>query len=429
MPTTTITDVTMPRLGESVTEGTIGTWLHEIGDRIEKYDPLVEVESDKASSELPSPIAGTLVEILVEPGETVPVGTPLCRIEEGGAAISHAIANGHAPTHTPGEPALARTGGIADEATLLHARSSPVVRRLAEEHGIDITQITGSGLDGRVTKRDVLEHIASLEATARDTLSGPVERVAITPDAARERLTVLPGDEIVPLTAMRRAIAATMVQSALTSPQATVVMEVDMSAAVAWRTAHKDAFRQREGIDLTYLPILLLAVTQALRAHPRLNAAWDEDRIIHRRDMHLGVAVALEDGLVVPVIRHADRLSLTGLAHAVADLAARSRDGSLNADELTGGTFTVNNPGTFGSLVSTPILVPSQVGILSMEAIVKRPVVVHDMIGIRSMMNLSLSIDHRAVDGLGATRFLQSVRNWLEHADSHLPEVGTTTHS
>ena len=219
---------------------------------------------------------------------------------------------------------------------------------------------------------------------------------------------------MIPLTPMRRAIAANMVRSVQTAPHATVVMEVDMTPVVTWRAARKEAFRDREGIDLTYLPIILRAVTLALREHPRLNAVWDETRIIHRREINIGVAVALEDGLVVPVIRNADRLNIAGLAHALAELAAKARSGGLTPDDVSGGTFTVNNPGTFGSLVSTPILVPPQVAILSTEAIIKRPVVVDDMIGIRSMMNLSLSIDHRALDGLAATRFLQHVRHWLE---------------
>jgi 2-oxoisovalerate dehydrogenase E2 component (dihydrolipoyl transacylase) len=208
-----------------------------------------------------------------------------------------------------------------------------------------------------------------------------------------------------------------MTHSMTTAPQATVVMEVDMTPVVAWRTAHKDAFLAREGIELTYLPIVLAAVTGALREFPRLNAVWDEDWIIHRGEINIGVAVALDDGLVVPVIRHADRLSLSGLARAVADLATKGRAGTLSPDEMQGGTFTVNNPGTFGSLVSTPILVPPQVAILSTEAILKRPVVVDDMIAIRSMMNLSLTIDHRALDGLAATRFLAHLRDWLESVD------------
>jgi 2-oxoisovalerate dehydrogenase E2 component (dihydrolipoyl transacylase) len=313
--------------------------------------------------------------------------------------------------------------------TLLHTRSSPFVRRVAEEHGIDITRIEGSGAGGRVTKHDVLAEVASRSAAPvaaeapRSAGPKPALSEGHRPEsngAARTSTHSLPifdGDEVVPVTSMRRAIAATMTHSMTTAPQATVVMEVDMTPVVAWRTAHKDAFLAREGIELTYLPIVLAAVTGALREFPRLNAVWDEDWIIHRGEINIGVAVALDDGLVVPVIRNADRLSLSGLARAVADLATKGRAGTLSPDEMQGGTFTVNNPGTFGSLVSTPILVPPQVAILSTEAILKRPVVVDDMIAIRSMMNLSLTIDHRALDGLAATRFLAHLRDWLESVD------------
>ena len=433
--TMTTTDVTMPQLGESVTEGTVGAWLKQPGDHVDKYDPLVEIESDKASSELPSPLTGTLAEILVEPGTTVPVGTALCRIDEGEqprSATPVAAQTSETPrsatpvadqaSETPRSAApVAATqpanAAIRDEADLLHTRSSPFVRRVAEEHGIDITTIDGSGAGGRVTKKDVLAAIETRSA-APVAASRTAESTTTPPTNGRhDPHPVGPGDKAVPLTTMRRAIAGAMVTSVSTAPHATVVMEVDMSAAVAWRATNKAAFREREGIDLTYLPIVLKSVTRALRDHPRLNATWDETRIIHRGEINLGVAVALDDGLVVPVIRNADRLSVSGLAHAVADLATKAREDALTPDDMAGGTFTVNNPGTFGSLVSTPILVPGQVGILSTEAIVKRPVVVDDMIAIRSMMNLSLTIDHRALDGLAATRFLAQLRDWLESVD------------
>jgi 2-oxoisovalerate dehydrogenase E2 component (dihydrolipoyl transacylase) len=226
-----------------------------------------------------------------------------------------------------------------------------------------------------------------------------------------------PGDEVIPISPMRRRIAEHMVQSERSAPHATVVMEVDMTRAVAYRQAHKAEFRQREGIDLTYLPLAIKATTHALRQFPRLNAVWDEDRIIHRQAINIGVAVALDDGLIVPVIHHADRLSVTGLMHAIVDLANRARSGALSPGEIQGGTFTINNPGTFGSLVSTPILVQPQVAILSTEAIIKRPVIVDDMIAVRSMMNLSLSSDHRVLDGLVAAQFLQAVKEWLEQID------------
>ncbi len=455
MLTETATTITMPRLGESVTEGTIGAWLKAIGDRVEKYEPLVEVVTDKVNAEIPSPVAGVLVEILIEPETTVPVGAAVCRIAEMGAAgsaielppktlpqlddLSAEQANGH-PTIRP-ETVLAtmrRGGDIPDEVTVLRGRSSPVVRRIGEEHGIDIARVTGTGIGGRVTKRDILAHLAASSSVA--DRSGPAglaiapspetppipaapseTAMAPAPEGERRPVPISPGDEVVPLTPMRRMIAEHMVRSKRTAPHVTVVMEVDMTNVVAYRAARREVFRQREGVELTYLPFAIKAVTLALRDHPRLNAVWDEERIIQRRAINIGVAVALPDGLIVPVISNADRLSLTGLTHAVAELAIRARDGMLTPDEVAGGTFTVNNPGTFGSVVSTPILVQPQAAILSTEAIVKRPVVIDDMIAIRSIMNLSLSIDHRVLDGLAAARFLQTVKGWLEGVDDHLP--------
>jgi 2-oxoisovalerate dehydrogenase E2 component (dihydrolipoyl transacylase) len=336
---------------------------------------------------------------------------------------------------------------------LLRARSSPVVRRIAEEHGLAIADVPGTGIGGRVTKRDILAYLEQHDS-AREPLTlpgatpaqGPLPnpspkngggalptspvpsstdesssvRLPVSPPvrlSASPPLRLEPADEIVPLTPMRKAIAEHMVRSERTAPHVTTVMEVDMTGVVAARAARKAEFARREGIELTYLPFLIKAATLALRDHPRLNAVWDEERIIHRGAINIGIAVGMDDGLIVPVIKHADRLSLAGLMHAVTELAGRARAGRLTADDLAGGTFTVNNPGTFGSIVSTPILVQPQVAILSMEAIVKRPVVVDDMIGVRAMMNLSLSIDHRALDGLAAARFLQQVKHWLEHVD------------
>ncbi len=335
---------------------------------------------------------------------------------------------------------------------LLRARSSPVVRRIAAEHGIEIATVTGTGIGGRVTKADILTYVAALpaasdgpsaEAPAAAPVAHPIQAAPsselqreieplpepdrasapVEPDvlrAAGANVPVYPGDEEIPVTSMRRRIAEHMVRSERTAPHATTVMEVDMTAVAACRTAQRAAFKAREGIDLTYLPFVLRAVSIALREHPRLNAVWDESRIIHRAAINLGVAVALDDGLIVPVIRHADRLSLVGLAHAVSDLAGRARSGALTPDDVAGGTFTVNNPGVFGTLVSTPILVQPQAAILSTEAVIKRPVVIGDAIAIRAMMNLSLTIDHRALDGLMAARFLQRVRLWLESVDDHL---------
>ena len=425
MPAKTLTTITMPQLGESVVEGTIGAWLKQIGDRIDKYDSLVEVETDKASAELPAPVAGILAEILVEPGSTVAVGTGLCRIQEAdpGGALNdptpdeqtpsvEIVTNGAVSDHPPARHIQSET---RDEESLLRSRSSPVVRRLAEEHGINIQAIDGSGAGGRVTKKDILARIAQPGAAA-EFLSPAAQLAPGTESSSATRVPakVYPGDEVVAVTTMRRSIAEHMVRSERTAPHATVVMEVDMTRAVAYREARKEEFKRREGVDLTYLPLVVKAVTQALRDHPRLNAVWDDERIIHRAAVNIGIAVGLDDGLLVPVIRNADRLSVAGLVYALSDLAGKARAGSLTADEMAGGTFTVNNPGTYGSLVSTPILVQPQVAILSTEAIIKRPVVVDDMIAIHSMTNLSLSIDHRALDGLAATRFLQQIKRWLE---------------
>ncbi|MGH2561766.1 MAG: dihydrolipoamide acetyltransferase family protein [Thermomicrobiales bacterium] len=445
MPTETATTITMPQLGESVTEGTIGAWLKQVGDQVEKYDLLVEVETDKVNTEIPSPVAGVLVEILIDPTTTVPVGTALCRIDQaetggggyqaprdgsGDAAESAGVrtANGH-DAATRAVPATAsncrRTGEIADEMELLRARSSPVVRRIAEEHGVDITKIDGSGVGGRVTKQDILAFVERAPEAVTDRAMSVIPPAApprgTLATAERAQVQVFPGDEVIPVTPMRRQIAEHMVRSERTAPHVTCVMEVDMTNVVAYRVARKEGVVRREGVDLTYIPFAIKAATLALRDHPRLNAVWDEERIIHRGAINVGIAVALDDGLIVPVIKHADRLSIAGLMHAVAELAAKARAGTLKPDEVTGGTFTINNPGTFGSLVSTPILVQPQVAILSTEAIIKRPVVIDDMIAIRSMMNLSLSVDHRAVDGLAATRFLQAVKRWLEGVDDGLP--------
>ena len=434
MPTNMLTTITMPQLGESVVEGMVGTWLKQVGDRIEKYDSLVELETDKASAELPAPVSGVLVEIMVEPGTTVAVGAGLCRIQEAGAVSDEPAMPEHAPVRPSNgngayadpvrAPSMARVHGeeIPDEATVLRARSSPVVRRIAEEHGIEIGSVEGTGTGGRVTKRDILAYVADhVEQSVKETVRREPAALPSIEPVPRTAVTVHPGDDVIPVSAMRRSIAEHMVRSERTAPHATVVMEVDMTGAVAWRTARKEEFRRREGVDLTYLSLVMKSVTLALRDHPRLNAVWDEERIIHRKSINIGVAVALEDGLVVPVIRNADRFSVAGLAIALAEAAEKARSGGFAPDDLAGGTFTLNNPGTFGSLVSTPILVQPQVAILSTEAIIKRPVVVDDMIGIRSMMNLSLSIDHRALDGLAAARFLQQVRAWLEDVSDNLP--------
>lgn len=446
------TTITMPKLGESVTEGTLGSWLKKVGDPIEKYEPLVEVVTDKVTAEIPAPVSGTIVAIVGDEGSTIPVGGAICVIDEGGestAAGPDATPTASTPkvavpsTQVSTAPAAPRPMGDLVQARashndheMLRIRSSPIVRRLAEEHEIDLATIDGTGLAGRVTKADIsaeierrrqqpvpsapaVRHQPAVAATTSVEQLPPLAQPPFAPPAPQPSFSsppieVWPGDEVIDASIMRRQIAEHMVRSVQTAPHVTVWMEADMSAVVAVRARHKEEFARREGFGLTYFPFLVRIVTQALREHPNVNAAWDNGRIIRRKAVNIGVAVALEEGLIVPVIMNADEKNVVGIARSIHDLADRARSNRLSADEVRGGTFTLNNPGTLGSLFSTPIIVQPQSAILSMEAVVKRAVVIDDAIAIRPMMNLSLSIDHRLLDGLAATRFLAAVKRGLE---------------
>ncbi len=440
------THVQLPKLGESVTEGTIGAWLRQVGDRVERYDPLVEITTDKVNAEVPSPVAGVIVEITAQEGETLPVGAEICVIDAGGDASQSAGAspsaeatstNGTAPSAEAAAPPPRtaeardeRPTGPDGEIELLRKRSSPAVRRIAEEHGINIGEISGTGISGRVSKSDILRFIDQRRAASANTPTAapsrpeaPVapiayeEPTAQTIPSAASQAEVFAGDTVVPLTALRRQVAEHMVRSERTAPHVTLWMEVDMTRVVQARQAAKERFAKDEGFDLTYLPFVIKAVVHALREHPNVNAVWDESRVIRRKAINIGVAVGMDEGLIVPVIRNADEKSIVGIARAGRDLTTRAKENRLNVDDVQGGTFTVNNPGTFGTIMSTPIIVQPQSAILSTEAIVKRPVVIDDTIAIRSMMNLSMSIDHRVLDGLAAARFLSEVKRWLERFD------------
>jgi 2-oxoisovalerate dehydrogenase E2 component (dihydrolipoyl transacylase) len=300
-------------------------------------------------------------------------------------------------------------------------RYSPAVVMLAQEHGVDLSKLEGSGLGGRVTKRDVRQFLESKEQPAKPAqrTAGQAPARAAAPSAPREAPAA--GDEAVPLSRMRRLIAENMTRSKTTIPHAWQTQEVDMSGVVAHRNAGKAAFQQREGFSLTYLPYVLAAAVSALREHPEVNATFNETEIIVHRAINLGVSVGFEDTLLVPVVRNADNLSLAGLARSVNDLAGRARGRQLKADDLQGGTFTVNNSGTFGTLFSYSVINPGQAGILTMEAIVERPVAVNGMIGIKPMMYLCFSFDHRVLDGLQAARFLTTARKWLESVSPDTP--------
>ncbi|TMD41152.1 MAG: 2-oxo acid dehydrogenase subunit E2 [Chloroflexi bacterium] len=420
--------VKMPQLGESITEGTIAKWLKQPGDTVKEYEGLVEVITDKVNAEVPAPLAGVLKEIKVKEGTTVTVGTEIAVIEESvpaGQTPSPAVPTrrredegtrplaraSQVPSPASGE---GQGGGAAEAST----RLSPAVRALIEEHRItdaDLARIQGSGIGGRISKKDVEEFVARRGQPVTANGEQAHETPTLTlPQRGKE--------ELVPLSPMRKSIANNMLKSKQTIPHAWTVAEVDMSNVVRFRQQARDGFRQREGVDLTFVPIIVKAVVEGLKAVPVLNASWSENGVVMHKDINVGVAVSVDDGLIVPVVHQADRLSIAGLAKAIDDLARRARGNKLTIPDVQGATFTVNNPGTFGTILSYSIIAPPQAGILAMDAIVKRPVVTDgDAIAIRSMMNLCLSFDHRILDGVSAARFLQGVRHWLEGFSEQVP--------
>jgi 2-oxoisovalerate dehydrogenase E2 component (dihydrolipoyl transacylase) len=457
--------VVMPQLGESVHEGTISKWLVKPGDKVVEFEPMLEVDTDKVSAEVPAPVTGILKEILAKEGETVQAGAEIAVVEVGGdgaaaaaepepvakatnemsggdaqpgkadskkAAPAQAPATPETPapppepskgsaTPTPAppaeapaaptEPAPATQPEPATSGPALPGgehRYSPAVQMAASELKVDLSKIDGTGIGGRVTKKDVQDFAAAAKAA-------PAAKPAAAPVAPAE------GDQVVQLTRVRRLIAENMTRSKTTIPHAWQTQEADMSGVVANRAANKAAFQQQEGFSLTYLPYVMAATASALREHPEVNSTFHDTELIVHRDINLGVSVGLEDTLVVPVIRRADGLSIAGLARAVNDIATRARTKQLKADDLAGATFTVNNSGTFGTLFSYSVINPGQAGILTMEAIVERPVAVKGMIGIKPMMYLCFSFDHRVLDGLQGARFLVSCRKWLEAVTAESP--------
>jgi pyruvate/2-oxoglutarate dehydrogenase complex dihydrolipoamide acyltransferase (E2) component len=479
--------VQMPQLGESVAEGTIGKWLKKPGDHVDKYEPIVEVITDKVNAEVPSPYEGTLTEILVQEGETVPNNTEIAVIEavgESAEASAEARApaaekaaeaaadetapqaatdddGGQGPAGSDEQPARSQpapepsieqptaqpmsasaatavatpqktTGNGAAGPDGYKGPVTPAVRRLAREHGLDLALIAGSGHSGRVTREDVLKFVESGGASAAQAQAGqtaasaPSAPSAPAPQAAAPAAPPAPspvaqGDSLKQASPMRRAIATQMTK-ALSVPVAFTVIEVDMSGVVALRERTKGQYQAQEGVSLTYDAFVAKATVEALKRHPDFNAHYTEEGHWRRQAIGLGVAVAVEDGLVVPVIKDADRLSIHGLNRAIRDVAERSRANKLTLDDIQGGTFTLDNTGWTGSIITAPIINAPQVGILTMESIVKRPVVVEtgngDLIGIKPMMYMTLGFDHRATDGAQAGRFVADVKRWLEAVDS-----------
>jgi 2-oxoglutarate dehydrogenase E2 component (dihydrolipoamide succinyltransferase) len=494
------TDVIMPQMGESIAEGTITKWLKKVGDTVQRDEPIFEISTDKVDAEIPSPVAGTLVEITVPEGQTVAINTVVARIGEAGeqpaAAASTATAEAPppkpaapppatpppaarkpaeklaeerppeprpvpapppppvaakppepapAPSPAPAaapaaaappqpEPEGARVESIEER---IRRRSSPLVRKIAAENAVDITQIEGTGIYSRVTKNDILSYIENRKiAAARPRTAAAVAEAlevgraepaapAPVPPAARPAIAITDRDEVVAMSRIRRITAENMTLSKRTSAHVTTVFQVDYTALARLREQHKESFLQKNGVKLTYLPFIFRACVQALKEFPQVNASIDGENIVYHKDVHLGMAVALDWGLIVPVIRNADEKSILGLARASQDLAERARTKRLKPEEIQGGTFTVTNPGLFGSLFGTPIIPQPQVAILGVGTIEKRPVVVtdergNDALGIRTLGYLALSFDHRLVDGADADKFLASVKKTLEKGEFDL---------
>ena len=477
---------TMPQLGESDVEGTVLRWLKQPGEHVKAEEPLVEVETEKVNVEIPSPFEGTLTQVLVQEGETVPVGAQLAMIGEAGetptpariepgtarpapdaAAVSPAqveagvnerelaaepTAESLAET-APRVPTDGRHAGAPSLPPAGEGRYSPAVLRLAAEHGVDVKAIPGTGMGGRVTRKDMMRFIeqggtaaaaqapvpappprpepapAAPAPPAATAPPAPAARIESTAPAARPPApsaeaprpaapaptpVAAEDEDIIKPSSTRLTIARNMVRSAQTIPTAWMVIEMDVTRLVRLRESAKEEFRRREGVDLSYLSFIVKATVEALKEHPLLNSQWRDDHIVLKKRINMGIAVGSDEGLIVPVIHDADRLSITGLAHAVVDLAQRARARRLRLEDVQGGTFTLDNTGVFGSLVSQPIINPPQCAILSTEAIVKRPVVIEDAIAVRSLMNMCISFDHRIVDGSHVGPFMQSVKRRLE---------------
>ncbi|MFN8233348.1 MAG: dihydrolipoamide acetyltransferase family protein [Actinomycetota bacterium] len=426
-----MTSIQMPQLGETIVEGTILRWLKREGEQVERDEPLFEISTDKVDTEVPSPVAGTLTRIVVEEGQTVPVGTELAVIDDGdGAATPEPVAAEPAPAPVPTQPPVSATAPAPSDTGAVApvpdrgARSqilSPLVRRLASEHGLELSRIVGTGADGRITKKDVEAAIAAGAGgmTADTSASPPAVSGSAAPALRSVPVPAAPGagEEIVPMTHIRKAIATHMVGSIQATARAWTMVEVSMEQVARVRDRAKAAFREREGINLTYTPFVTRATTEALLAFPMVNAELRGDDIVLRRYVNMGIAVSYDEGLIVPVVKGADTMNVVGLALAIDDLADRARAKRLQPDEVQGATFSITNPGPFGSIASVPIINTPNTAILAFDAIEKRPVVIDDAIAIRRMVYLSMSWDHRVIDGALAARFMARVKQNLETWD------------
>ncbi|MBW4839335.1 MAG: 2-oxo acid dehydrogenase subunit E2 [Paenibacillaceae bacterium] len=448
----TLIDVHLPQLAESLVSATIGKWLKKPGDPVEQYEPILEVITDKVNAEIPSTLDGVMGELLAEEGEEVQVGAVICRIETANA--DEAPAGGQATTEAV-SPNAGTISEVAQPDESQRSRYSPAVQTLAAQHGLDLRQIAGTGLGGRITRKDVLAYIeqggrgavaAPAAPVATTTAAKPVQPLA-TPSAAPTPQNAIQGglnaaagpvrhsglhltenppiptieveggnrsEYFIDVTPIRNTIATRMRQSVSEIPHGWMMIEVDVTNLVQLRNKIKQEFMQKEGVNLTYLAFLLKAVVGAIKDYPIMNSVWAVDKIIVKRDINISLAVGTEDSVLTPVIKKADQKNIAGLAREIEELASKVRSGKLKLDDMQGGTFTVNNTGSFGSILTQPIINYPQAAILTFESIVKRPVVINDMIAVRSMANLCLSLDHRILDGVICGRFMQRVKENME---------------
>ncbi len=426
-----IKEITMPQLGESVTEGTIEKWLVQPGDKVNKYDSLAEVNTDKVTAEVPSSFTGVIKELIAKEGETLAVGEVVCTIETEGDASSKESTSqdSSADKVTAAEMPAAESKKAAAPTPVERekgskARYSPSVLKIAQENDIDLTLVEGSGNEGRITRKDLLALIesgniptAKAEQVAPKAEAAPAQTMASAkPAAAPVNVPVAVGDTEIPVTGIRKAIAANMLRSKHEAPHAWTMIEVDVTNLVQYRDSIKNEFKKKEGFNVTYFAFFVKAVSQALKEFPMMNSMWAGDKIVMKKDINISIAVATEDALYVPVIKSADEKTIKGIGREINELAGKVRAGKLKSDEMQGGTFTVNNTGSFGSIQSMGIINYPQAAILQVESIVKRPVIMDGgMIAARSMVNLCLSLDHRVLDGLVCGRFLARVKEILEN--------------
>lgn len=413
-------EITMTKLGESVHEGTIEQWLVSVGDHIDEYEPLCEVITDKVTAEVPSTISGTITEILVEAGQTVAIDTIICKIETADEKTNETTKEIQAKVDEHTQKSTKKASATVEQTFTAkqnqprnNGRFSPVVFKLASEHDIDLSQVVGSGFEGRVTKKDIMSVIENGGTTAQ--YDKQVQTKSTSVDTSSNQSSEDNSENsTIPVNGVRKAIAQNMVNSVTEIPHAWMMIEVDATNLVNTRNHYKNSFKNKEGYNLTFFAFFVKAVADALKAYPLLNSSWQGNEIVLHKDINISIAVADENKLYVPVIKHADEKSIKGIAREINTLATKARNKQLTAEDMQGGTFTVNNTGTFGSVSSMGIINHPQAAILQVESIVKKPVVINDMIAIRNMVNLCISIDHRILDGLQTGKFMNHIKQRIE---------------